>query len=214
MRRSYSERDIAKSAKILGVDVARFGDDSSVIFPRQGLVLFNPLQFRNIDGPTGAGAVARKWQDWNADACFVDDTGGFGSGWIDSLRQLGRSPVGVQFAGSPHDARYFNKRAEMYFDAAEWIKAGGQIPPQCPELVAAMTRTTYTFKGDKLLLEPKDQVKERLGYSPDHADAFALTFAQPVVPMGSRPSGLGQRFMADYDPFAEVNRPPNMPRSR
>ena len=44
-----------------------------------------------------------------------------------------------------------------------------------------MSRTTYSFRGDRLLLEPKDQVKARLGHSPDDADAFALTFAQPVA---------------------------------
>jgi len=48
-------------------------------------------------------------------------------------------------------------------------------------MIAAFCRTTYSFRGDRLLLEPKDQVKARLGYSPDDADAFALTFAQPVA---------------------------------
>jgi hypothetical protein len=43
-----------------------------------------------------------------------------------------------------------------------------------------LSQTTYSFRGDRLLLEPKEQVKRRLGYSPDDADAFALTFAQPV----------------------------------
>jgi phage terminase large subunit len=56
-----------------------------VIFPRQGLVGFPPIKVRNIDGTQGAGLVARKWQDWQADACFIDDTGGFGSSWIDNL---------------------------------------------------------------------------------------------------------------------------------
>lgn len=201
MRRSYREGDIAHAAKVLGVDVARFGDDSSVIFPRQGLVAFPPLQYRNIDGPTGAGAVARKWADWDADACFIDDTGGYGAAWIDALRQLRRAPIPVQFAGKATDLRYFNKRAEMAFDCAEWVKRGGQLPP-CPELSAAMTQTTYTYKGDKLLLAPKDQVKELLGYSPDHFDALMTTFAQPVQPRGFQmPHPSARR--ADYDPIRE-----------
>ncbi len=44
-----------------------------------------------------------------------------------------------------------------------------------------MSQTTYSFRGDRLLLEPKEQVKQRLGYSPDDADALALTFAQSVA---------------------------------
>jgi hypothetical protein len=180
MERRYDEGAYGKAAKVLGVDVARFGDDASVIFPRQGLRAFMPIKYRNIDGVQGAGAVARKWGDWGADACFVDDTGGFGASWIDNLRQLGRKPIGIGFASASTDPRYHLKRSEMYFSAVEWIKGGGALP-NVPELTAAMTQTTYTFKGDAMLLEPKDQVKLKLGYSPDDADAFALTFAQPVI---------------------------------
>ena len=184
-RRSYGAADIAAAPRILGVDVARFGDDKSVIFPRQGLVAFPPLRFRNIDGTQGAGAVARKWTDWQADACFIDDTGGWGASWIDQLRALGRDAIPVGFATAASDPRYDNKRTEMYFNAVQWIKSGGQLPPAdtpgVAELIAALSQTTYSFRGDRLLLEPKEQVKQRLGSSPDEADAFALTFAQPVA---------------------------------
>lgn len=198
--RAYRDDDIASAARVLGVDVARFGDDASVIFPRQGMVAFQPQKLRNIDGVQGAGAVARKWADWGADAVFIDDTGGFGSSWIDNLRTLGRSPIGVGFASKPNDQRYDNKRAEMYFEAVEWIRRGGQLPRDCPELIAAMTQTTYSFRGDRLLLEPKDQIKTRLGYSPDDADAFVLTFAQPAHrPV---PGGHKRNFaIMDYDPL-------------
>src|SRR5246127_3122118 len=71
----------------------------------------------------------------------------------------------------------------MYFEAVDWIRRGGAPAPgeRSQELIAALSRTTYSFRGDRLLLEPKDQVKARLGYSPDDADAFVLTFAQPVA---------------------------------
>lgn len=201
IKRSYRAEDVAASARVLGVDVARFGDDASVIFPRQGLVAHQPLKFRNLDGIQGAGAVARKWTDWMADAVFIDDTGGWGASWIDNLRRLGRQPIGVGFAGRPNDTRYENKRTEMYFEAVEWIKSGGALP-DIPELVAALSQTTYSFRGDRLLLEPKDQVKSRLGYSPDDADAFALTFAQPAMRARQRGSRPG-RAIVDYDPLAD-----------
>lgn len=209
--RSYRPEDIAKAAKILGVDVALYGDDASVIFPRQGLVAFAPQVFRNIDGIQGASQVSRKWDEWDADAAFVDNTGGYGTSWIDNLRLLGKAPIGVGFAEASSSGRYANKRAEMYFEAVQWIREGGQLPPMTtpgmPELRSALSRTTYTTRGDRLLLEPKALVKERLGYSPDHTDGFVLTFAHPVTPKAREASGRGG-MRVEWDPFAEVNRPP------
>ncbi len=205
MKRSYKLDQIAHAARVLGVDVARFGDDSNIIFPRQGLVAFNPLQYRNLDSFQGAGAVARKWADWEADACFIDDTGGWATGWIDALRQLGRSPICVPFSGEANDKRYYNKRAEMAFDCVAWIKGGGQLPENCPELAAALTKTTYTFKGDRLLLQPKEQVKEMLGYSPDHMDGLMLTFAQPVIRRGfGAHAHAAPHHRVEYDPRREM----------
>lgn len=180
MKRSAQERDFASSARILGVDVAREGDDSSVIIMRQGIYAWQPQILRNVMSIQGAGAVARTWKDQDVDACFIDSTGGFGSGWIDQLRLLGRQPIGIHFSGKPLDDRYANKRAEMWFLMAQWIKDGGVLP-EVPELVAELTEPTYTFLRDRLLLEDKDSVKERLGRSPDIADALGLTFALPVA---------------------------------
>jgi hypothetical protein len=199
-KRFYRPEDYRDQARVLGVDVARFGDDASVIFPRQGLVAFAPQKFRNIDGTQGAGAVARKLSDWQADAVFIDDTGGWGASWIDNLRRLGHQPIGVGFASRPNDPRYENKRTEMYFEAIDWIRRGGVLP-ESPELIAALSQTTYSFRGDRMLLEPKEQVKARLGYSPDDADAFVLTFAQPVSRW--RAGRSRGRVEHEYDPFGE-----------
>ena len=179
MQRHLRESDYVHAAKVLGVDVAREGDDRSVIFPRQGPAAFKPTILRGADSLQGAGTVSRIWRDWDADAAFVDNTGGFGAGWIDQMRVLGLSPLGVQFAGKPSDPRYLNKRAEMWFAAAHWIKEGGALP-DIPELIPELTTPTYTFKGDRFQIEDKDQIKKRLGRSPDLADGLALTFAAPV----------------------------------
>jgi hypothetical protein len=203
-KRYYREFEIGQAPLVFGVDVARFGDDASVIFPRRGIQAFAPRKLRNVDSTQGAGTVARMWQDQNADAVFIDDTGGFGSGWIDQLRLMGRTPIGVHFAGKAHNAgKYANKRAEIYFEAVEWIKRGGALP-DVPELAAALTQTTYTFAGDKLMLEPKDDIKAKLGYSPDEADAFVLSFAEPVS-VQHLPHGWS-RHQAEYDPFANIGR--------
>jgi hypothetical protein len=198
-------KDLGNTARIMGVDVARYGDDSSTVARRQGLQLWPFITHRNINSVQGASIVNREWQSWGADACFVDDTGGFGAGWIDQLHVLNRSPIGVGYAREAHDkTKFYNKRAEMYFDAVEWIKKGGALPAN-DKLLAALTQTTYTFKGGRFLLEPKEDVKARLGYSPDEADAFVMTFAEPVQPSAAR-MGRPAQHVFDHDPFAEVAR--------
>lgn len=180
MRRSYAEQDYNNHPKVLGVDVAREGLDASIIFPRQGLQAFIPLVYRNIDGNEGANRVARKWKEWDADACFVDNTGGFGSSWVDNLNRLGFAPIPVHFSEKSSNPRYYNKRTEIIFECVEWIKKGGALP-NVPELVAELTQSTYTFKNDKLIIEPKELLKEKIGHSPDHLDSLALTWAAPTT---------------------------------
>jgi hypothetical protein len=85
--------------------------------------------------------------------------------------------------------------------------AGGALP-ESAELLAALTQTTYSFKGDKLILEPKDVVKVRLGYSPDDADAAALTFAYPVTPLVDMRRVFGKansRHTFEYNPYASAD---------
>lgn len=203
MKRDYREQEYSSAARVLGIDVALFGDDTSVIFPRQGIQAFTPSIYRSIDGTTGANLAARKIKEWDVDATFVDNTGGFGSSWCDNLRRLGYNPIGVHFAEKPHDGKYFNKRAEMMFEAVNWIRAGGALPPDRPELLASLTQTTYTFKNDKLMIEPKDVIKEKLGYSPDEMDAFILTFAGPALKNNPMRNGRQANFTYQYDPLSD-----------
>lgn len=201
--RRYREVEFRNSPRILGVDVARFGDDSSIIFPRQGLQAFTPLQYRNLDGNDGAEITIRKWNEWDADACFIDNTGGFGASWIDNLSRLGKTPIGIHFSQESSDKQYYNKRTEMAFKCVEWIKAGGALP-DILELTQALTQTTYSFKGERLILSPKEEIKEKLGHSPDHLDALCLTFALPVERVRDTYPGQSnaQMIQYEYDPFS------------
>lgn len=204
MGRKYQQHDIDHAARVLGVDVARYGDDASCLFPRQGLVAFKPNVMRHVNGIQGAGQVARVWADWDVDAVFIDNTGGYGAAWIDQLSNLNRHPIPIEFSGSAMDKRYANKRAEMYFLLAEWVKGGGALPDD-DDLVGELTQTTYTFKGDALLLEPKDIIKAKLGRSPDKSDALALTFAAPVQRKNHSPMPVAQRREERYDPYSDFN---------
>lgn len=205
MGRYWRAHEIGMAPKILGVDVARQGDDQSVICKRQGIQVFPFEAKRGFNSTDGASWVNRTWNEWDADACFIDMTGGFGAGWFDQLINMGKTPFGVTYSARAHnESRYVNKRCEMYFDAVEWIKRGGALP-ECPELLAALTQTTYTHVKDKLLLEPKDDIKIKLGYSPDHADAFVQTFAETIAP---RQAAIARRRPAKpYDPLAILSEP-------
>ena len=130
----------------------------------------------------------------------MDNTGGFGSSWLDNLRRIGFNPIGVHFSEKSLNPKYYNKRTEMFFDCVEWIKAGGAIP-NIPELVRALVQTTYTHKGEKLIIEPKALLKARLGYSPDHLDALILSFASPVAAGVSVIGGKGGHQIS-YDPLS------------
>lgn len=205
MSRIYREDQFGDAPKILGVDVARQGDDSSVIFPRQGLQCFTPTRKRGLTSTQGAGLVARQWQDWGADGCFIDMTGGFGAGWYDKLVELHFTPIGVEFASAAHKPqRYYNKRAEMYFDAVEWIRRGGALC-ESAEIVSVLSQITYTFAGDRLLLEDKDSLKARLGYSPDETDGFVTTFAEPVVRISRTAPRASPSAARAYNPFADID---------
>ncbi len=125
-----------------------------------------------------AARVALAKQRWNSEREIVDGTGGYGAGVIDALIQGGHSPLEFQFSGKAIDSRYLNKRAEIWFEMQKWIKRGGALPNDAT-LLKEMVAPTYTFKNGKFMLEPKEQIKARLGFSPDRADALAMTFAEP-----------------------------------
>ena len=191
--RQYREHDYAASPRILGVDVARFGSDASVIIKRQGVVAFPPMIIRKIDNMALADQVALQIAEWKPDAVFIDI--GNGSGVVDRLRQLNFPVTEVAFGGAARRADlYQNKRMEMWAEMAEWLRAGGAIPPLAL-LQADLSAPTYGYtpRGVKAL-EPKDKIKERIGRSTDCGDALALTFAAPVAPM------LDRRFASQIYP--------------
>jgi hypothetical protein len=192
MARSLPEDAYVWAQKRLGVDVARYGDDRTVIFPRQGRRAFLPQVMRHGKGSAVSTDIATSIlamrQETGATLTLVDATGGWAAGASDVLKASGDSQVvNVQFHGTAGNPKYRNRRAEMWFSLAEWVKGGGWLP-NLPELVGELTTPTYTFVGGKLQIEPKEQVKERLGRSPDLADALALTFAIPDRPASMLPS--------------------------
>jgi phage terminase large subunit len=201
MKRHLRADQYDHAQKRLGVDVARFGDDRTVIFPRQGLASFMPVVMRNARTTDIAARVAKGMVTWGAELALVDDTGHWGHGVIDNLVTAGFPAVGIQFHGKALDPRYRNRRAEMWIKGAEAIKGGAALPPM-PELVGELVTPTYTFVNGVFLLEDKDLIKQRLGRSPDLADAYMLTYAMEEAPNAvlERIRGASTA-LHDFDPF-------------
>ena len=177
--------------------MARQGDDSSAIARRQGIAAFPIRTLRIPDTMLIADQFILEKNKYEADGFFIDETGGYGAGVIDAMRRLSHDVIGVHFAGRPNDYRYFNKRSEMYFEMAKWVKAGRALPPD-RELKEELCATTYVFQGDKFRIVEKDLIKDVIGRSPDRSDALALTFAHPV---GKRPPEGQRGVNREYDPF-------------
>lgn len=178
-QREYVITQYGFAPVVLGVDVARFGDDRSVIQARQGLAAQNPEIYKGIDLMTFSGHVARAIDRYNPQATFVD-AGGMGAGVIDRLRQLGFRVVEVNFGGRASDEQYADKRTEMWFELRDWLEQGGSIQ-NVPTLKTDLCGPTYRFLANgKVRLESKDDLKARGLPSPDLGDALALTFAEPV----------------------------------
>jgi hypothetical protein len=203
MNRAYKADQIKAAPIVIGGDVARQGDDASALIVRQGRQAFPFRMLRIPDIMLLAHQFVLELNEKNADAMFVDETGGYGAGVVDAMRQLGHPVIGVQFSGKASDYRYYNKRAEMYFEMAQWVKAGGALPPD-PQLKEELCATTFVHQGDKFRIVDKDLIKEQIGRSPDKADALALTFAHPVMPK-QRSVLPGRALKADrrsYDPYS------------
>lgn len=177
----YRQGVYAHSQKRIGVDVAREGNDMTVLMPRQGMRAFVPIMMRNADAPHVASRLIAGKDKWGSEMELVDATGGWGGAVCDFLVQAGATPIPIKFSSKADDDRFLNKRAEMWWRMAEWVKKGGWLP-DIPQLAAELTAPTYTHINGRFALEEKKIIKKRLGFSPDIADALALTFALPDMP--------------------------------
>jgi len=191
--REIPSSDFRFAAKVIGVDVARFGDDRSAVVKRQGLFVHEPIMYENIDNMSLAGKVAEEIVQWSPDIVFVD--AGRGEGVIDRLRQLGHRCMEVNFGGSANDEHFHDKRSEMWSEMKVWLEQGGDIPNNS-DLKTDLCVPTYEFtSAGKVRLESKDKIKKRGMRSPDMGDALALTFAMPMRPRATSQARPTQALM-------------------
>jgi phage terminase large subunit len=175
---------------IMGVDVARFGDDETVIAFRRGrdAAYQEWLALPKLDTMETAARVADLIDRQRPDAVFIDETG-VGAGVVDRLRSLQYSVIGVNFGAGATGltkVKTANKRAEMWQRMKEWLEQGGVRIPKDRMLEVELTGVEYKHDhNNAILLEKKEDMKKRGLKSPDRADALALTFAYPVSPRGA-----------------------------
>ncbi len=162
--------------RFLGVDVARYGDDSSVVYLRQGIFCKLLYTIKDIDTHSLACRVATLSTEYACSEIFVD-LAGVGAGVFDYLYNHGYPAQGVEFAGKASEGVYFNKRAELWGRLREWLRCGGALPVS-EELRTDLTVIEFEYDvRERIKLERKESIKRRGYASPDHADALALTFA-------------------------------------
>lgn len=202
--------------KILGVDVARMGDNESVAVLRSGKNAKGRVwRWRKTNTMELADHIAAIIVSEQPDAVFIDE-GNVGGALIDRLRQLGHNVIGVNFGGSPGiplgNEKVYNKRAEMYCSCRYWLGSGGCIPND-PELQKQLTSIEYGFPrlgrmAGAILLTPKEEMEE----SPDWADALVLTFAFPVAAKRWRLNNGNCK--VEYDPLSYEAFAGNVPTRR
>lgn len=196
------------AALLMGVDVARFGDDESVIRFRQGRDARSipSIVMKGADNMQLANQCADMIDKYNPDAVFID--AGNGTGVIDRLRERGYKVHEVWFGSASDQKEYFNKRTEMWARMREWL--GGGCIDQKAELLDDLKGPMYKIMGrsDQTMLESKEEMKKRGLASPDHGDALAVTFFAKISRRDtptSRNSSNRSRTMAtgmDYNPLS------------
>jgi hypothetical protein len=188
--------DLHEQRLEVGVDVARFGDDKSVIYARRGLWFFTPLVLTSMDTVQVAREVSRYvWHlmtegerdggAWSKKPRLKVDVVGIGAGVADNLRHDKKlrdrwTVVDVTASATAiDDEKYVNVRTELWFDTRKFLHRGAALPKDVL-MQADLTSATYTYdKKQRYELEPKDEMKKRISRSPDRGDAVVLCCYEP-----------------------------------
>lgn len=203
---------------VLGVDVARFGDDSSVICVRRGpdARTFLPKAFKGLDTVQLTDHVAREFAYYEGlgirPAVIYVDGGGIGGGVVDQLNSRGYPVIEVQFGSRPSDIQSYRfKVDEMYGRLRDYLPRMA-LPEEGTEagqmLFEDLTQREYgyTLTGQKINLESKSDMKKRGLKSPDYSDALVVTFATEMSTLERVPNIPGPKNQQpdDYDPYERI----------
>jgi len=182
--------------KVMGVDIARFGENSSTICVRQGRKVFDIEVLPKQDLMMTAHHVAEAIKRERPMQVFVDGSG-IGAGVVDRLRQLNFPVVDVNGGNSSLNPRFLNKRVEMWWTMKEAIENVVELPKnsRLKEELSCI-EYDYTDKG-RIRLDRKTDIMDKYGFSPDLADALAYTYAYPVADFSEQGENLETAVFAD-----------------
>ncbi|MEX3008348.1 PBSX family phage terminase large subunit [Hoeflea sp. TYP-13] len=198
--------ELPEGPRIMGLDVARFGDDRTVLISRHAHKVNKIWRWSTLDLMQTAGKVTEIAGREQPHALFVDGVG-VGGGVVDRLRQLGLKVIDINGgARAGNSARYRNKRAEMWAKMRDWLRDVGEIPDD-DELAIDLQSPNYLYDSqNRIQLEKKEDMKKRGLLSPDLADALALTFAESVrtenVSVAPQVNWAKGGSQSSYDPLA------------
>ncbi len=164
--------------KRLGIDVARYGGDQTVLCSIFGHVVRKLEAFNKKDTNFTIGRAKVLNNRDEFDAIGVDDTG-VGGGVTDGLEDAGLEVQAENFGASAvEDDKFENRKAELYWNLREDIRDKKISLPDDKELVNQLCsiKYSYTRKG-KIKIESKDDMKKRGLKSPDRADALAIAWS-------------------------------------
>lgn len=175
--------------RIWGLDIARFGTDSSVLAERQGTVITKIEVWKGKDLMQLTGLVHSKYNNLGPSEQPIEimvDSIGLGAGVLDRLKELGLPARGINVSESPSmRGQYINLRAELWFRMKEFLEARDCKLPKDESLFSELVSPRYSFSSTgKLKVESKQDMKKRGLPSPDRADAVILTLAsEPAMAM-------------------------------
>jgi hypothetical protein len=167
----------------VGCDIARGGKDKTAIAPRRGNWFEEIRTYPGLQTPDGASAARYIAEAVEDDAEVVIDAIGIGAAALDAAQALGLRVTafnaGAASTGKDKSGRYgfANQRAEMYWRFREGLDpaSGEDIAlPNDRELLADLCAARFKVVGAKYQIEPKDDIKARIGRSPDKGDAVVM----------------------------------------
>ena len=167
---------------VMGVDVARFGNDKTVIIIRHGPRVIYIDELRKSDIVNTTGAVITAALKYQLKDIIVDEIG-VGAGVLDNLKADKRfNAQGLNGSNAPSNTeKYLNLRAEVFNGLRQRFADGDISIPNDPELISQLASLTYKYNArGQLQLESKDLIRSSGRQSPDKADAIALAFTSEI----------------------------------
>jgi hypothetical protein len=211
-------RDVAynRSGRIAGADAARFGDDRNTLVIRQAGQIIHVDWWSGQDTVQSAGKLIHAYKLGLYD-CIAIDTIGIGAGIYDMVNNARVPCIPVNVSERPSDdSRFPRLRDELWWRLREWFMDGhcsisSAISDQAREhLLRDIQDIHYEYTNlGTIKIESKDDMKKRLGFSPDIGDALCCTFHPDVEyklqAVDRSPFGmvehLAEKPEEDYDPL-------------